>query len=227
LVEEKEIKNMVDYQVEGFLGRSKKDFIIDYSFSFKKDKTEVSYVCVYKQIFDLYYAIAKRSDFKVNKILMEQKCYSEFILDKDYMVVDIGGEVTSFSVFCNGDLEVVENLYKGGETFTTLFASGNDVSFDEAEKIKREKGLLVDKNKYYFYPQLNNILDKINIFLKEYPIKKIYFTGGGSNIKGGIEYFKEKLNIPVSFFDCSILKDTNLSDDLLNRLGNSILINKK
>ena len=87
--------------------------------------------------------------------------------------------------------------------------------------------MLIDTKNYYFSPQLNNILDKINLFLKDYPIKKVYFIGGGSNIKGGIDFFKKKLNIPVSFFDFSEIKNTNLNDDLLNRIGNSILINLK
>ena len=226
-MKEKEIKNMIDYQVEGMFKRSKDNFVVDQSISFKKDKVVVSYVCVYKQIFDLYNLIAKRAGFKINKILLEQKCYTSFVKEEDFLVVDIGGEVTSFSVFLNKELEAVDNLYKGGETFTTLFASGNDISFDEAEKIKREKGLMVDSQGFYFYPQLNNVVEKINFLIKEYPVKKIYLTGGGSNIKGGVEYFKEKLNLPVSFFDFSVVQNSELSDDLLNRLWNSILVNFK
>ena len=130
----KEIQKIVDYQVEGMFGQSKNNFVIDYSFVENDKNLNISFMCVYKRIFDLYEEIAKRSGFKIGKILMEQKCYCDFIKDTDYIVVDIGGEVTSFSVFHNNELEVVDNVYKGGEVLTSLYALGNNISFDEAEK---------------------------------------------------------------------------------------------
>lgn len=129
------------------------------------------------------------------------------------MIVDFGKTRTGIAIVSRGGVEFSSTVPVGGIAITEAIAKNLGISFDEAEKVKREKGLLgADGNdglslalssmasilldeirKSYFYWQSHT--DSYG--RKRTGIEKIYLCGGDANIPGIAEYFATGLEAPV------------------------------
>lgn len=124
------------------------------------------------------------------------------------LILDMSVMQTSFIIVINnGVLEYTSSIPFAGNAFTESIARSLGVSSGEAEKIKREVGLL-DENKkesvrQAILPILDNIIDEIKNVSKFYEehdtskkkISRIYLCGGTAKLAGLADYISVRLNL--------------------------------
>lgn len=129
-----------------------------------------------------------------------------------YMIVDFGANRTGITIVTNGTAMVTATLEFGGRMLTQTLAKELAISIEEAEKIKREHGLVGAGEQKNIFATLSSgmsvLKDEINrryIYWQEkknqlgaFPrIETIYLCGGHSNLRGLDEYLSSSLKLNV------------------------------
>ena len=143
------------------------------------------------------------------------------------LLVNIGAATTNLNIIENGVAKVVRDLYTAGNSFTRAIQSNMQISTEEAEKLKKEYGLIsspgaeqsIDDigesdetgSQIYniLYPvvrELNSEIQRsIDFFTGQQSargvnIEKIVLSGGSAELKGLPELINTELRIPVEIF---------------------------
>lgn len=130
-----------------------------------------------------------------------------------YMVVDFGRTRTGITVISEGAAEFTSTILVGGDSLTDAIAKNMKISYEEAEKIKRERGISgtapSDDLSLALVSTVSILRDEIArqqaywqthhdaYGRKRTAIQKIYLCGGDSNLAGFAEYLAEGLSVPV------------------------------
>ena len=129
-----------------------------------------------------------------------------------YMIVDFGKARTGLTIVTNGFVQFTSTIPVGSRALTDAIMKNMSISFEDAEKIKQEKGIsgftdneelslslvttisiLRDTiNKHYAYWQTHEEGGK-----KHEPIQKIYLCGGDANLTGLVNYLAAGLSVSV------------------------------
>jgi type IV pilus assembly protein PilM len=117
------------------------------------------------------------------------------------MILDIGAGSSKVYIVERGILKSSHILNKGSQDITLAISKSMGISFDEAEKIKRQNGIISSKDNTnlvevssltvdYIFSEVGRI---VLSYEKKYgqKISKIFLTGGGVLLKG----FKERAEI--------------------------------
>ncbi len=144
------------------------------------------------------------------------------------ILIDLGAEFTTISIWTDRGPMLYEKIRYGGNDITDLISEKLNITFDEAEEIKKQVSCLIPKEMDRFTPASTNydfsradineivlpcILDIIektkkisaSTVLKIRPTG-IVLTGGGAEIEGIKETFENALGLPVynMHYDASI-----------------------
>ncbi|MDK2918460.1 MAG: type pilus assembly protein PilM pilN [Candidatus Petromonas sp.] len=226
-VKPRDMEELVKYEAEQFLPYSSDEFIIDYKV-IGEDKTEdkdlfkVLIVAVPIEIIDSYIELVKKSGLKLKGIDVYTNCIYKYgnrsLLEKDKntLLVDIGGDTTKMTIFRG--LEYFANINSdiGGSTANNAIVQMMGVKKNQAEELKREKGILmssymsnvVDSERLTMatyledtYSQIGSEIMRVIDFFRTRrygdQIDNVFFLGGGSNVKGLENYFQDMLGIGV------------------------------
>jgi len=175
-------------------------------------KRDIFFTGIEKDYANKIVSLFREKGFKKITLLTDSSfVYAPYIKDINpelSVVVDIGGRVTGIYIIENGKNMFFREILTASESFTDALMSGINLSYDEAEHYKREKGFAVDSE-----PILSVTLERLtgdiqrtfSVFSQKYVDKKIrhiYLTGGGSKIPNLIERLKgffteEVINLPV------------------------------
>lgn len=163
-------------------------------------KTEVLVVAIHNDILTRYQEILKKTDLHSDSFEMEifSNIRSSFYHDlTPVLLMDFGASKTKLSIIEEGIVHVFHVVNRGGSDITKNIASSLGISFEEAEKLKREVGLDINSNPPvadivrlsidYILADTNSV---VFAYQKKYnkTISKVILTGGGSLVKG----FKER-----------------------------------
>jgi type IV pilus assembly protein PilM len=126
------------------------------------------------------------------------------------LVLDIATMQTSFVIVEEGILEYTSSIPVAGNAFTESIARNLGVPAAEAEKLKRELGLLAETKRgnirQSILPILDNIVDEIKNVVrfheehetKHKAISKVILSGGSSRLLGMADYISARLNLGAS-----------------------------
>ncbi len=159
-------------------------------------------------VMEEYLSVFKNSMIRAGSVEFEAGAIAKSVIKKGdsdtYMIVDFGNRRTGISIVSDGALVFTSVLDFGGAKLTEMIKNNLNISFEEAEKIKKEFGLkrdienaelsktflngfsiLCDEiNKHFIYWHVNKEKNG-----KDRPqIKKIILCGSNANIKGLKEY---------------------------------------
>lgn len=179
------------------------------------DKMKVLICAAPRDLVDGYVAAVKHARLQPVAVEVESEAVARSLIDPKLaadptMILDISSTRTNIVIFDQGTLQFTSSLPVGGNSFTSQIASSLTVAPDEAEKIKRQSGLLVgrDGNRIVaaLQPVLSGILEAVKNtvnFYREHSdgsrkIGRILLCGGGSKIKGLAEYMNRQLPGPVA-----------------------------
>jgi type IV pilus assembly protein PilM len=128
------------------------------------------------------------------------------------MIIDFGSGSTKIYIIERGILRTSHMISRGSQDITLAISKSLGITVDEAEKMKRDKGLLkregneMDVNEItsltldYIFSEINRVL--LNYQKKtEKNVSKVFLTGGGVLLKGLKEKAEESFNVPVIMAD--------------------------
>lgn len=176
-----------------------------------KDKINVLVVAIHNDTISQYKDIIKKTSLVCESLEMEIFSNIRSILGHELapvMIIDFGASKVKVSIIENGILRVFHVVNRGSQDITRNISQSLNLTFDEAEKLKRSVGLdatidpriekIVRMSVQYIYTDINSIVFN---YQKKYnrDVSKIYLTGGGSMLKGFLEASRENFRSDVVY----------------------------
>jgi type IV pilus assembly protein PilM len=126
------------------------------------------------------------------------------------LFIDFGASKTKVSIVEAGIVRVFHVVNRGSQDITRNISQALSITFPEAEKLKKTVGLdtSADVNvEKIVRLSINYIFTDINSIVFAYETKynknvsKVFLIGGGSLLKGLLEYAKENFKVEVFYSD--------------------------
>lgn len=176
-----------------------------------KDKIEVLVVAIHNEILTKYQDILKKTDLHSDSFEMEifSNIRSSFNHDlAPILLIDFGASKTKISIVETGIVRVFHVVNRGSQDISRNISQSLNISFEEAEKLKRNVGLdsrIDPKTEKITRLVIDYIFSDINSVVLSYEkkynknISKVILVGGGSLLKGLLDYTKENFKIEVVY----------------------------
>lgn len=125
-------------------------------------------------------------------------------------LIDMGAASTRVAVVEYGVVKTFHTINRGSHYFTQSIAKSLELSFKDAEQLKKEVGMtgtsnedareVINTGMNYIFSEINSVLFN---YQKEYrkSVGKIILTGGGSRIKGFFERAQSEFSTTVVYGD--------------------------
>jgi type IV pilus assembly protein PilM len=127
------------------------------------------------------------------------------------MIMDFGAGSTKMFIVEKGILKASHVINRGSQDITLSISKSMSISFDEAEKIKREHGILDTSGSVQLSEvssvSVDYVFAEAGRFVTSYykksgkKISRIVLTGGGALLKGLAEKAKSSFETPVEVAD--------------------------
>ena len=212
-----EIRGSIELSLEEYVPLKAAEALFDYEIEQETDTAiHVSVSAIPRTLVDGYLEAFLGTGITPVAFEVEAQSIARSIVPKGdksaYMIVDFGKTRTGLTIASNGFVQFTSTIPTGGRLLTESIAKNLSISFDEAEKIKQEKGVsgFIDNeelslalmstisilrdavNKHCVYWQSHDDAGK-----KREPIQKIYLCGGDSNLAGFTDYLATGLSVPI------------------------------
>ncbi len=175
----------------------------------KTPTVEVFIVAVPKDQTNRYQTIIKLAGMNLVALELENTAIIRALLGNDLSptaIINIGGRSTSILVVDGGFERASHNYEIGGFEITKSIARSLNVSLKRAEELKRSLGLK-NANSDMITSAMSSLVDLIvsetkkTIHnyedIKKVNITKVLLVGGLANMPMFVEYFTQKLNLPI------------------------------
>ncbi len=214
----KNIREGIELALEEHVPLTAPDAIFDYDLVNEDAQSlEVQVTAIPKNIIENYLSIFKNSDISVQSFELEAQAISRAVIkDGDmetYMIVDFGKKRTGIFIVSRGIVMFTSTLDVGGVMLTNMIQKNFGVSYEEADKMKQQYGLLRNtENKEIFSVLLNSVSVLRDEIVKHFlywhthkdeegknnqPIKKIILCGGDANLIGLADYISVSMKSSV------------------------------
>jgi type IV pilus assembly protein PilM len=161
-----------------------------------------------------YTDVTQKAGLPVDSLEIEVFSHIRSIMTRELfpvLIIDIGASKTKLTIVEHGIVETFRLVNKGSQDITLAISHGLEVSFEQAEHLKKENGLapsaeyphLLDAIKV----QMASIFQEANSAILGYEkrynknIGKIIFTGGGAMTRGLLEYAKQSFAAELTIAD--------------------------
>jgi type IV pilus assembly protein PilM len=180
----------------------------------KRKFTRVLLVAIHKDIISLYKSIISKANLKARAYEIESFSMVRSCLGKEsspVAILDFGASTTKLAVVDYGIIKSSYSINHGSQDLTLALSRSLNIDFNRAEEMKREIGLSdLPENKEVMAvlePILDYVFTEANRFVKDFhqkyhhSIGKIILTGGGSLLKGLIDFTVKRFTIEVELAD--------------------------
>lgn len=179
-----------------------------------KKFTRVLLAAIHRDTINAYKSIISGAGLKTK--FYEIECFSilRSCLTREsspVAVLDFGASTTKLAVVDLGLLKETHSIGHGSQELTLALSRSFNIDFSRAEEMKREIGLSDLPENQQFVSVLEPILDYIfleaNRFIKDFQKKnnrsigKVLLSGGGSLLKGLIDFSVKKFSLEVELAD--------------------------
>lgn len=221
-VKEEELRSILEFQFEEHIPLPVHDSVFDFEVAEKKrgggkeEFLDLNVVAFPKSLVESYRDAFKEAGFTPLAFEMEAYAFARVVVPKEEknscFLVDIGKTRTTFAIINSGSMQFASTVEIGGDNFDVALAKGLNISQLKAEEIKKERGLMRnkdnDKNFNFLLPIASAIRDEVSKHIifwnshlddkdNENLISKIILCGGEANLKGFPEYLSYELKLPV------------------------------
>jgi len=213
-VSDEQMSESIQYAAEEIIPFFSDQIYHDYRVIKKhEDKQEVFYFACPKNVIDSYSEALNQAGLQPVVFEAESFAIARALTSKDplagVVIADIGARTTMISIFDNHGIRYSNNISTAGRAFTDRIAASENISHDQAERIKREKGLIGKESqiKIILEPMLSQIIQEINQAVEIYQkkssstINKIVLVGGSSLMPGLKEHFAYLTSLEVELGD--------------------------
>jgi len=214
---EAEISDAVNFEARQHIPVPVSDVVLDWyltggKIGKKGTKLKILLVAVPKDLINQYEKIATAS--KVNLRFLEAETFSlaRSLTEgkKDTLcIVDIGVQSTTVNMIDEEILKASHSFDTSGNDLTQALSKSFDIDSQEAEVLKREKGLKSRETKDVLLPLVNLIIIEIEKTLRDFyhmtgkEAQRIIIAGGSGSLPGLVEfissYFKKETIIANPF----------------------------
>lgn len=211
----KEIESAISFQARQYIPVPISDVILDWEVvdeedKDKKGKIKILLIAVPKEVVGKYSRIATLAGLNLQALEIEMFSLVRSVIGNDkspIALVDIGARSTGISIIDGGKTRFVRNIDTGGAELTRAVRRGLSLSFDRAEILKKEVGLMgrqaEEEVSHILANIINIVISEIESIIslyekKEKKIEKIIISGGAANLPGFVGYIAKKLGIEVS-----------------------------
>ncbi len=217
-----DIMDTIALQLEEHVPIKATETVFDYAvLAYHNDAVDVQVTAVSKEIIDSYITVFTRAEMTPIAFEVETQSIARAVVKEGdsgaVMIVDFGETRTSISVVLDGVVLFGTTIDMGGDLITASIEKAFSIPFAEAEKIKREQGLLhTDTSSESFQIILNStsvLRDEISknyLYWNTYTddkgrprplIKEIILCGGNANLIGLPEYLSASLHVSARLAD--------------------------
>ncbi len=207
-----EISQAIPFEARKYVPIPLSETIFDWEVIETNDKTtNVLLVAVHKEVFEKLKRTAEVTGLNLRAVEAEAFSLLRSLLGHDLAptaILNLGHRQTTLVIADRARLRVSHNLERGSHEITRTLAQGIGVSEERAEEIKREVGLSEKMEEREVVSIINSLLE--NIFSEveraislynrraERKVQKMILAGGGSNLKGLVDYASTKLGMEVT-----------------------------
>jgi len=180
----------------------------------RKEMAQVLLVAIHKDTVNIYKDIIAKVNLKVNAYEIESFSMIRACLSREtspVAVLDIGASTTKLAIVDFGVLKGSYSINYGSQDLTLALSRSLNIDFSRAEEMKREIGLSdLPENKEVvavLEPVLDYSFSEAGKFIKEFQKKnqrtigKVILTGGGSLLKGLVDFAVKKFSLEVELAD--------------------------
>jgi len=219
-MKKKEIRNNLELQLEDNVPISAVEAVFDYdiiSIDEKESSMEVSLSVLPRKVVENYIETIKNAGLTSLSFEIEAQAIARCAVaegdDGTFMIIDFGKTRTGISIVSEGITRFTSTVEIGGASLTRAIKKTLSISIEEAEKVKKEKGVSgQDKNSELFLTMMSIVgvlKDEANKHYvywhthkdssgkKRPTIEKIILCGGDSNLAGLTDYLSAGLRVPV------------------------------
>jgi type IV pilus assembly protein PilM len=173
-------------------------------------KKEVMVVAAARQLIHNTMSLFEKSRLNISGITVTPFALWNFLKStktelSNIALIDIGAENTTIAIFQNNSLKFAREIVTSGYSITDSIADSTSLSFEEAERLKKEYGLSKKTTPDGFdtaiIPVVERLINEIQRSLSfykdkhpEFMLEKIYLTGGTAKLRGLAQCMKNRLN---------------------------------
>jgi len=182
--------------------------------SLEKGKIQVLLIAVPNEVKNKYSNIAHLAGLDLVALEMETFPMARSITKNDkspIIMVDIGAKSTNYCITDNGLVRVSHNYQISGSYITKAFLDFAGGDYKKADSMKKEVGINMTPGQMEMAQDLVGSIDGIVLeadrLMNEYfsqsgrKIEKVVLSGGYAQMPGLLNYFSEKLSMPVVIAD--------------------------
>jgi type IV pilus assembly protein PilM len=213
-------------QMDVVLAACKREVVDDYQLVLSEAGLEAK--CVDCSVFALENAaeVAGLIETGVPEELMEGEEGSAVAL------VNIGANLVNINILMNGQMAFVRDQFYGGQNLTEEIQKEHNISYQAAEEMKREQFSDVSPEALErFYVGLTSELVRSLDFYAanhaEYPVQRIYLTGGGALVPDIASELEQRLGITSEVanpFNNIKAHKKKFDQDYLNNVGPMLMV---
>lgn len=214
-----DIQETILLQLEEHIPISASEAVFDFDIISETDSNVLVQIAASDASFlESYLSVFERAGLHPLSFELEDQAIARAVVPFDstetVMIVDFGQTRTGISIASAGRVMFSSTFDMGGHGLTDMVAKAFNVSFDEAEKLKRAYGknqgtpndllpiiisnisvLRDELNKHYSYWHSHDSEDG-----KPHPkIERILLCGGDSNLIGIVQYLGASMKVPVEY----------------------------
>ncbi|KKS65472.1 MAG: type IV pilus assembly protein PilM, type IV pilus assembly protein PilM [Parcubacteria group bacterium GW2011_GWC1_43_12] len=215
-MEKKEMAEAIKWEIEAHIPLSQEEIYYDWQIIGREpDHFDVIVGALPKKTVDPYLDVLIKAGLKPMAFEIESIATARTLIKKGesgaFLVIDIGAKKTSLAIASNKSIFFTTSISFSNISFTAALADSLNISFEEAKKIKMEKGLddLDPKSRIFQTARLHfaELIAKIKECLDYYTdrcsasrkekIDKIMICGGGANLSGLALFLSRELEMPA------------------------------
>ncbi len=218
-----DVRGALELQIDEHVPLAAADVIFDYEIIPSKndlDHLDLVLIAFPKNVVEAYNEVAKLAGFRPLIFEMEAQALARAIIPPEendtVMIIDFGRTRSSFVIVSEKIVRFTSTVNVAGSALDEAIAKAFKVDVFEAERIKKERGLVRTKENESVFnallPTVSVIEDEIARYLSfwknhsqhmhrsesDNDVKRIYLTGGDVNLVGFPEYLSYQLNLPIT-----------------------------
>lgn len=221
---ESEIRQAVEAEFSEYIPIPLDESIFDFEIIEKNEKekyTEVKVLACSRIISESYRDVFQSAGFNPLVFEAETSALARAVVPKGdsfgaFMIIDFGRTRTSFIIVNKGNMAFTSTIAVAGKDIDGALAKEFSVSIFEAERIKKEKGILRpkanDKISNAILPAISIVKEETKKHIRFWDtrlteenmnnissIQRIIVCGGDANLIGLTDYFSYELGLPVEY----------------------------
>ncbi|MBU1087064.1 MAG: type IV pilus assembly protein PilM [Candidatus Omnitrophica bacterium] len=218
-IQKQEIEKMLSFEAEQYLPFPLSEIEMDYHIiSQVAPESKILLIAAKKTLIKDHLSFLETLDLypdsiKVSSIALYNSSLAQARKEGIYLQVHIGAAHTDINLITHNQLSFCRNIAWGSKDLTLRLSKNLNISFDNAQKLKHENGIIITKKDTNEIQKTisdvsskwaDNLIQEINRTIESYQIntgksdiQQLNLSGGGSCLQNFNEYLREKLKIKI------------------------------